>query len=169
MTEHVGEVIDDTVTNPVEQAKKRARTQTRQGGFLVSDEAALSAKGAKPALSSFSAGKTFQDEQIDIYRGEVSASNSRSDDNSSKKLHEDNSVDMTDPNVDIEQASDDDQNEEDLETEVITRRRRKGRVDKDYKEGEGAEDDPESSDAPLDELEPENLNDPELERRMKKL
>ena len=41
LKEHTDEVVQDSVTNPVEQAnKKRARTQTYQGGFLASDQAA---------------------------------------------------------------------------------------------------------------------------------
>ena len=37
LQEHVNEVVEDTVTNPVEQAKKRARTSPGQGGFLAQD------------------------------------------------------------------------------------------------------------------------------------
>ena len=63
LKEHTDEVVQDSVTNPVEQAnKKRARTQTYQGGFLASDQAAAKtayASGFKSGDESNSVGKTF--------------------------------------------------------------------------------------------------------------
>lgn len=41
LKEHAYEVTQDSVTNPVEQAKKRARTKTQEGSFLVNDESSL--------------------------------------------------------------------------------------------------------------------------------
>ena len=61
MQEHENDVMDDAVTNPVEQTNKRARTKVSEGGFLASD---------KPADKD-SSGKTFQDEQIALYQKQM--------------------------------------------------------------------------------------------------
>lgn len=54
LNDHLNEVNKDAVTNPVEQAKKRARTNPSQGGFLASDGDAAS--------------KSIEDEQIALYK-----------------------------------------------------------------------------------------------------
>ena len=153
LQDHVNEVTEDAVTNPVEQAKKRARTSPGQGGFLATDT-------KPPPMTA----KTIQDEAIALYREEKATSSLTS------KLIDETSTPAAvsaDDCERIEQASDD-SDEDDGEDQPIRHKKGRRTIDSDYIETvEHAE---ESDEAPLDELEPDNIEDhfADEERKEKK-
>ena len=140
--DHSKEVDKDAKTNPVEQNKKRVLREENEVNFLQNDSMTAEPKRF---------GQSHLDEEFMQHAQEG-------------ELNEDNANEEIEEDQEIEHASDDEEVFDFNNGNVASRLRgRNRRIDDDYEENneiEGVEEE-DSDDAPMDDLEPEHIDDEE--------